>query len=70
MRVRAVVRVAAVSVGDVRVALCGRDVGVPEHLLDAPQVGAALEQMGGERVAQKMGVDAARLESGPLGEAA
>ncbi len=70
VRVRTVVRVAAVSVGDVRVALGGRDVGVPEHLLDAPQVGTALEQVGGERVAQEVGVDATRLQAGPLGEAA
>ena len=68
--VRAEVRVAAVPVGDVRVALGRRDVGVPEHLLDAAQVGAALEEVGRERVAQEVRVDAARLETGPLGEAA
>ena len=33
-----------------------------EHLLDAAQVGAALEQMRRERVAEQVRVDALRLE--------
>src|SRR6266446_4660878 len=41
-----------------------------EHFLDRSEVGAALEQMGGERVAEEMGVDALRLEPGRPGEAA
>ena len=39
-----------------------------EHLLHAPQVGAALEQMRRERVAEQVGVDAPGLEAGLLGE--
>ena len=41
-----------------------------EHLLDAAQVGASLEQVRCERVAQEVGVDAARLEPCLVGEAA
>src|SRR6187402_1059787 len=59
---RAEVRVAAVTVGDVRVALGRSHVGVAEHLLDAAQVGAALEEMRRERVAQEMRVDATGFE--------
>ena len=39
-----------------------------EHLLDAAQVGAALEQVRGERVAEQVGVNASGLEAGRLGE--
>ena len=41
-----------------------------EHLLDAAQVGAALEQVRGERVAEQVRMDALRLEAGLAGEAA
>ena len=41
-----------------------------EHLLDAAQVGAALEQMRRERVPQEVRVDAPGLEAGRLGEPA
>ncbi len=40
---------------DVGVDLSGRDVGVAEHHLDRAQVGAVLEQVGGEAVAQDVG---------------
>ena len=63
------VDVAAASVGDVRVALRRPEVGVAEHLLHRAEIGAAFEQVGGERVAEEMGVDATGLEPGPLGEA-
>ena len=43
---------------------------MPEHLLDRTQVGAALEQVGRERVAQQVRVDARRLEAGLLGQPA
>ena len=33
-----------------------------EHLLNTSEVGAALEQMGGERVPEEMGVNPLRLE--------
>ena len=34
-----------------------------EHFLNTPQVGAALEQMRRERVAEEVGVDAGRVEA-------
>src|SRR6266513_3854319 len=37
---------------DVRVDLRRRDVGVAEHHLDGAEIGAVLEQMGGERMPQ------------------
>ncbi len=40
-----------------------------EHLLDAAQVGAALEQVRRERVAEQVRMDAPRLEARLLGEA-
>ena len=52
------VGLAPAAVGDVRVELGRAEVGVAEHLLDAAQVGAALEQVRRERVAQQVGVDA------------
>ena len=42
---------------------------MPEHLLDAAEVGPTLEQVRREGMAQQVGVDALRLEPGPLGEA-
>jgi hypothetical protein len=56
------VEVAAAAVGDVRVQLGRRQIGVPEHFLDAAQVGAALEQVGRERVPQQVRVHPFRLE--------
>ncbi len=50
------------------VALGRPDIGVPEHLLHAPQVGASLEQVRRKRVPQEVRVDAAGLEPGPVGE--
>jgi hypothetical protein len=41
--VRLEVNVATATIADVRVQLRGREVGVPEHLLDAAEVGAAFE---------------------------
>src|SRR3990172_1983593 len=45
---------------DVRVDLGGRDVGVAQHGLDGPQIGAASEEVRRERVAQLVGGDAPR----------
>ena len=70
MRVGLEVELAPPPVGDVGVELGRAQVGVAEHLLDAAQVGAALEQVGRERVAQQVGVDAARLEPGDRGQPA
>ena len=44
---------------DVRVALGRREARVTEQLLDRAQVGAALQQVGGKAVSQRMGADAA-----------
>ena len=43
---------------------------MPEHLLHGAEVGAALEQVGRERVAEQVRVNALGLEPGLLGEAA
>ena len=51
VRVGGEVRFAAALVRHVRVELGRGEIGVPEHLLDRAEVGAALEQMGRERVA-------------------
>ena len=68
MRVRLEVDLAAAAVGDVRVALGRPEVGVAEHLLHRAEIGAALEQVRRERVAEEVRVDALRLEPGLLGE--
>ena len=70
MGMRSEVQLAPASIGYVRVELGGREIGVAEHLLDAAQVGAALEQMRRERVAEQVRMHALRLEPGLLGEAA
>ena len=65
VRVRLEVDLAPAAVRDVRVALGRPQVGVPEHLLDGAEVGAALEQVGGERVAEEVRVDALRARGRP-----
>src|SRR6188474_3926580 len=68
------VRVAEASRIDPSVDLCRRNGRVPEQLLDRPQVGATLEQVCGEAVAQRMGRDTggqrclAHPESEPPGD--
>src|SRR4029450_3323252 len=67
---RAVVDAAQAAGVDVAVDLCRRERAVAEQLLDHAEVGAALEQMGGERVAEPMRVrdqasERARVESAP-----
>src|SRR5919106_6873991 len=52
------------------VELRGAEIGVPEHLLDAPQVGAALEQVRGEGVPKQVRVDLRGVEPGLGGKAA
>src|ERR671930_141741 len=80
-RMRAEVRLAHVVGRDVRVHLRRLDRGVAEHLLDASQVGAALDEMRGEGVPQGVrrhvlldadaaGVVADELEHGLPGDAA
>src|SRR5829696_4579716 len=62
--VRAEVQLPAALIGYVRVQLGCRQIRVAEHLLNAPEVGAVLEQMRRERVPQEVRVDAFGLEPG------
>lgn len=43
--------ISQLSVGDVRINLRGLDIGVAEHDLNASDIGAILEEIGGERMA-------------------
>src|SRR5581483_10348439 len=70
VRVSLEVGVAPATVGHVQVDLRGREVGVAEHLLDAAEVGAALEQVRREGVPQQVRVDPLRLEAGLAGQPA
>src|SRR5574341_784578 len=40
--------------GDMGVDLSRRDIGVPQHHLDRSEIGAALEEVGGKRVAERV----------------
>ena len=62
--VRLEVQLPSPPIGYVRVQLRRREVGMAEHLLNGAEVGAALEQVRRERVAQQVRMDAARLEAG------
>jgi hypothetical protein len=68
--VRPEVHVAAASIRDVRIPLRRPEVRVSEHLLHGSQIGASFEEVRRERMAQKMRVDAARLQTGSFGELA
>ena len=70
MRVRLEIQLPTPPIGYVGVELGRGEVGVAEHLLDGAEVGAALEQMGGERVAEQVRVNAVRVEPGFLGQLA
>src|SRR5215210_4307642 len=70
MWVRAEVQLSAASIGYVGVELGRREVRVAEHLLHRAEVGAALEQVRRERVAEQVRVDALRVETRLLGELA
>ena len=48
----------------------GAEVAVPEQDLDRPHIGAGLEQVGGEAVAQRMGADVLGQARGPHGRPA
>jgi hypothetical protein len=50
------------SIRNVGVQLGGREIGMTEHLLNTSEVGAALEQVRGERVPQQVGMDPLGLE--------
>ena len=64
-RVGAEVLLADMRAVHVRVDLGRRDVGVAEHLLDGAQIGAALEEMGRERMAQGVGMQAVPADGAP-----
>src|SRR5688572_13803687 len=51
---------------DVRLKLCGGDVGMPEHFLDRAQIRSPLQQVRSERVAEGVRRDVFR-ELAPLG---
>src|SRR4051812_33797733 len=70
MWVRAEVQLPSASIGYVGIELGRREVGVAEHLLDAAEVGAPLEQVRRERVAQQVRVDALRVQARLSGETA
>src|SRR5690606_35509865 len=57
------VQVAKVPRRDVSVDLGGGDVGMPEHRLQAAQIGAVLEQVRSERVPQRVGVDLVTVDA-------
>src|SRR3954470_12516197 len=60
---RPVVQLATARIGYVRIELGRRQIRVAEHLLDGAEVGAALQQVGRERVPQDVRMDAVRVES-------
>ena len=70
MWMRLEVQLATAPIGYVRVQLGRGEVGVPEHLLDAAEVGPALQEVRGERVAEEVRMDPPGLETGSLGQPA
>src|SRR4029078_8892848 len=70
MRVRLEIPLTPPAIGYVRVQLRGGEIGMSEHFLNCPQVGASLEQVRGERVPQEGGVDALGLDPCLVGEPA
>ena len=67
MWVRTEIRVTPSSVRNMGIELGRPEVGMPKHLLHAAQVGAPLEEVGGERMPEKVGMHAGRVEAGLLG---
>ena len=63
MRVRLEVQLAPPPVGYVRVELSRCQICMPEHLLHGAEIGAAFEEVRGERVAEEVRMNAARLEA-------
>src|SRR5205807_8968254 len=70
MRMRLEVQLPTPPIGYVRVELGRGQVGVPEHFLDGAQVGAPLQEMRRERMAEQVRVDAFGLEPCRGGEPA
>jgi hypothetical protein len=61
---RVVVQLAPPPIGYVCVQLRGGEIGMSEHFLNRAEVGAALEQVRRERMAQQVRVHARRVEAG------
>src|SRR5205085_4589918 len=70
VRVGTEVELAPTAIADVRVDLGGRRVGKKKNLLDATEIGAALQQVRGERMPEQVRVDPPRLEARLLRQAA
>ena len=70
VRVGLEVRLAASAIRHVRVALGRPEIGVAEHLLHRAEIGAALEEVRREGVAEEVRVDATRLEPCAFGQLA
>src|SRR5262249_39217844 len=70
VRVASEVDLPPAPVAHVCVQLGRSEVGMAEHLLDAAEVGAALEEMRRERMSEQVRVDPVRFEAGALREAA
>jgi hypothetical protein len=68
--VRSVIQLSTPLVGYVGVELGCRKIRMAQHFLNGSEVGAAFEQVGGEGVAQEVGVDARWVEPRLLGELA
>jgi hypothetical protein len=62
--------VPAKAIRDVCIPLGGSEVGMAQHLLHGAEVGAALEEVRGERVPEEVRMDSRRLEPGAVGELA
>src|ERR1051325_7557170 len=64
MRMRLEVQLPTPPIGYVRVQLGCGEIRMAEHFLHRPEVGASLQEMRGERVAQEMWMDALRVQAG------
>ena len=64
------IELASAAVADVGVELRRREIGMAKHLLDAPEIGPALEQVGCERVPEEVRVDAPGLQPRLFGQSA
>jgi hypothetical protein len=69
VRMRLEVQLATAAIGYVRVELGGGEIGMSQHLLDAPKIGPALEEVRRERVPEQVRMDPRGLEAGAAGEA-
>jgi hypothetical protein len=68
--VRPVIQLSTAAVGYVGVQLGRREIGMAEHFLNRSEVGASLEEVSRERVAEQVRVDSLWIEARALGEPA